>query len=149
MNTTWMVCLFGLSVTSMTYGGYLLYRVFRVKHWVRVPGRVNTIRAEPTGMQDMTVRYRLAVTYGYRVNDEPFVGDRIAVGPLLEFNSEEAALTYAKKRYPRGELIHVFVDPNDPYRAVLDARIGAVGVLAICCSLVSLGAAIALLRSTP
>jgi len=66
--------------------------------------------------------YRAAIEYEYRVDGASYRGDKITIGPLLQFNWSGPARRLVK-RYPVGSRVTVFIDPADAHRAYLQPRI--------------------------
>lgn len=66
--------------------------------------------------------YRAVIEYEYRVDGVSYRGDKIKIGPLLQFNWGGPARRLVK-RYPVGARVTVFVDPADAHCAYLQPRI--------------------------
>lgn len=62
--------------------------------------------------------YRPIIEYEYRVDGKSYRGDKIVIGPRIQFNWKGPASRLVE-RYPVGLKVTVYVDPHNPRRAVL------------------------------
>jgi hypothetical protein len=59
--------------------------------------------------------------YSFKLNDVNYTSDKIAFGYDKNFNSESAALSSIQK-YPKGGLVTVNYNPDNPNEAVLERK---------------------------
>ena len=85
--------------------------------WPTAPGMVETSKIERRLTKNGTL-YRLALTYGYRVDGNSYEGDTVEFGPP-RVRAEELIEGLAKK-YPAGAKVAVHYDPDDPATSVLE-----------------------------
>ena len=62
--------------------------------------------------------YRPIIEYEYQIDGATHRGDRIVIGPLIQFNWKGPS-TRLVERYPVGSTVIVYVDTRNPRRAAL------------------------------
>jgi len=75
--------------------------------------------------------YCLWVDYQYTYNDETYGGD------VVSFSKDNSCASWAgeaDEKYPPGEEVTVYVNPNNPYEAVLENGLSGVDIF-VCCVL--------------
>ncbi len=81
--------------------------------------RFEPVPAEVVTSERGARRYAWEFEYAYEVDGTRYLGSRLTNRPRLRSRGDTDALA---ARYPLGERITVHVDPEDPTRAVVDAR---------------------------
>jgi len=91
------------------------------RDWTPVSGTIITSRVDSYTEADGNVTHCLRIEYEYDYENETYSGDMISHS--LHSSTYDAADCGSGRRnaddYPPGEPITVYVDPNDPNRAVL------------------------------
>lgn len=95
-----------------------------VKTFHQTSGQVLLSKIEPGGIYG---GWRFDITYRYKVGELEFVSNRVHFGHQAEDNPSYAQ-SYVEK-YPVGEQVIVFYDPNEPENAVLEPEVKWNGLL--------------------
>jgi len=104
----------------------VLREALRSSRWPTVQGRVITSEFEEGPLEGRYIRTttgRAVVSYQYQFSGHELTGNRIFVGDK-EFGSAYEAQRRVRHYYP-GVTVEVFVDPNNPTRAVLERGLSA------------------------
>ncbi len=105
----------------------LVHQIDASRRFVPVIGTISRSKVETHTDSDGT-SYRARVEYAYRVGGRDYRADRIAFGPNIA-TSRQARQDVA--RFAAGTEPTVYVDPDDPSRAVLDPRVRGIHVFAL------------------
>jgi hypothetical protein len=100
-----------------------LVRAVGARGWRRAEGQIlgaGTLgyTGRAGGGHGRTRMVRGAVSYRYQYEGREYLGDRLSFGPAIGLNPALALLAGASE-YEAGQAVPVFVDPQDPSRAVL------------------------------
>lgn len=126
-----IVGLAGIVLIAGTLSSGLLSAI-RAVSWKETNGRItrSAMRAEIERFANGTelTRYRVDFRYEYHVDERRFESSRIAFseGPLADELVEHADAERVVGRYPAGQRVTVYFDPNEPASAVLDRGIGII-----------------------
>lgn len=124
-----VISVFGLAGIFVLFQLLKTYFLFKQsQHWSTTEGMVlfsgvdSQTSVEPEGSN---TTYQAKVIYQYIVSGQTYEHNRIA------FNSDLRTTNYNKQaelasRYPQGEPITVYYDPDDPEQAVLERKVSAV-----------------------
>jgi hypothetical protein len=120
-GSTYLVFALGCLVAA---GGLLLvWRHLRAKAaasatWPTAPGTVTQSRIDAVPDREGDTLYGPVVQYGYRVGGMDYTAERIGWGGR-EYNTKEKAEAVCA-RYPAGQPVAVYYDPQAPSKAVLE-----------------------------
>jgi hypothetical protein len=105
--------LVALAITVLSVASLLWSRVQRQRRWTPVVGAIN---GSSIGMSDGD--FFPNVTYEYTINGRTYQGDRI-VSLQITYNWRGPSRRSAA-RYPKGQAVTVYVDPEYPVSSVLE-----------------------------
>ena len=97
------------------YGGRILLRADQSKTWPATEGVIKDSSVVPHGKS-----YGAKVMYDYTVSEKSFSGRRIAFG---SYNTSRSDAQKIVDGYPKGKIVSVYYDPNNPQACVLEAGI--------------------------
>jgi hypothetical protein len=149
-NLIGLFFLFLLGGGTLTFQGLLdLHRALAVRSWPSVEGTVVSSVVESHHQRGKT--YFLArVTYSYTIDRNVYGGTSISSADPFRLPKDEligggrlgwkmrADAQRTADRYPVGELVPVFYDPESPRTSVLDPTVPARTVSEICCGIACL-----------
>ena len=126
--TFWMLVFFGGTFFGIVVFGFVLADAvddaradLDARDWDPVNGTIIASRVDSYTEADGNVTHCLRIEYEYEYENETYSGDMISHS--LHSSTYDAADCGSGRRnaddYPPGEPITVYVDPNDPNRAVL------------------------------
>ena len=105
-------------------GGTSAYEAYSSQFWPKTTGEIITSRVD-THMDAYGNRtYQSRIKYAYAVNQlenagEHFTSERVGIDPVP--SSDSRAIAEARLvRYPKGEIIDVYYNPNRPQRSMLE-----------------------------
>ena len=108
---SWMLVIVALSVLAFAW--LLWSRVQQQRSWIPVTGTITN-----SGVALTTGDYVPIVTYEYSVNGRTYQGERIA-SLRITYNWRGPSRRMAA-RYPKGQAVTVYVDPEYPISSVLE-----------------------------
>ena len=123
MVILYSVTIFGVIVFAFVFGDAVddARADLDARDWAPVSGTIITSRVDSYTEADGNVTHCLRIEYEYDYENETYSGDMISHS--LHSSTYDAADCGSGRRnaddYPPGEPITVYVDPNDPNRAVL------------------------------
>jgi len=103
--------------TCAWYGPSQLSEASSTDSWQAVTGQIEDARVTSQRRRNQT-DYSVVITYTYSVGERSFRGDRYSVTGNLGAERREQAEAFARG-YRKGDKVKVYVDPEDPNRAVL------------------------------
>lgn len=118
----WFILLMG--GIAMYIGIDSMLNALQSKDWLSVEGKIveSGIRTETSSSSDSSRRsnttYHANIIYEYLANGESFTGKRVSYGEYGRENETHAA--GISKRYPQGEMVVVYYDPQKPSESVLE-----------------------------
>ena len=118
------ICLVLAGCFMLLVGGASAYEAFSSQSWPTVQGEIITSNVDTYRDSYGNRTYRRKIKYGYAVNQLEkaggyFTGERVGIDPFLPSDSRaiaEASLV----RYPKGEIVDVYYNPNRPQRSLLE-----------------------------
>ena len=105
-------------------GGTSAYEAYSSQFWPTTKGEINTSRVETRSDAYGNRTYRSKIKYAYSVNHlenpgEYFAGERVGIDPFPP--SDSRAIAEARLvRYPKGEIVDVYYNPNHPQKSMLE-----------------------------
>jgi len=126
--TFWMVVFYGGTFFGIIVLAFVLADAvddaradLDARDWTPVSGTIIASSVDSYSEPDGNTTYCLRIEYEYDYENETYSGDMISHS--LHSSTYDAAYCESKRpntdEYPPGELIAVYVNPNDPNRAVL------------------------------
>ena len=103
--------------TCVWYGPSQLREAKATDSWQAVSGQIESARVTSQRRRNQT-DYSVEITYTYSVGERTFRGTRYSVTGNLGAERREQAEAIARG-YRKGDKVKVYVDPEDPNRAVL------------------------------
>lgn len=123
LTIAWLVLL-GLFLSAFAAALASMYEGWQSHSWQEVPGRITDQHSErarskrgQTNQQRRDRAVYLHLAYSYQVDGVDYEGDRIEPGTFGMISAANQR-AYAD-RFPVGSEVSVYVDPQDPQRAVL------------------------------
>jgi hypothetical protein len=97
-----------------------------MSRWTEVPATVvATYVQQGGGVSGRSSRTRQCVLYRYQFDGREYLSNRTTVLPIYDRNRRGAPRRkHVVRRHPPGTRIVVFVDPGEPWRAVMDRKLG-------------------------
>jgi hypothetical protein len=117
------LAMFAAAIFFILWGGYEIMAGYASKNWPLAEGKVTSsyVQKQVRSIKDSSKKptYYPKVRYQYLVGGNRYTSDRISFsgGEGGEKKSEAEAVV---DRYPSGQKVIVYYDPNDPQRAVLE-----------------------------
>ncbi|MEP4077864.1 DUF3592 domain-containing protein [Haloferula sp.] len=104
------------------------FTYFKMKSWEEAPAEVIWSRVKSHSSDDGTT-YSVDVFYKYQVGDRVFRSNRwnLVGGSSSGRSGKQAAV----KAHPRGKKFVCYVDPDEPWRAVVDRKLGWAALFAL------------------
>ena len=103
------------------YGTGTVIEAYESTDWPQTDGSVAAsgvdMKSDATDGRTRALRYSPAVSYGYDVDGRTYFSDRL--GFTRVWTGEESDAQAIVRRYPVGQAVTVYYDPDDPLRAVL------------------------------
>lgn len=134
-NASWLgfLCVGGLALIfgAVGMGVLILYRrgkrkVQESSTWPSVTGKVLeayvTRHTETDSEGESVEAYAPRVVYEYLVNGVAYRSDRLAIGPVATSRNDRK-VEQEVARYPVGEAVRVFYNPQNPAEAVLQTHL--------------------------
>jgi hypothetical protein len=118
------VCLAMAGFFMVLTGGSSAYEAYASQFWPATTGEIITSRVDTHLDASGNRTYRSKIKYAYAVNQlenagEYFTSERVGMDPFPRSDSRamaEASLV----RYPQGEIVDVYYNPNRPQRSLLE-----------------------------
>ena len=104
----------GLGILACLAGIWMAQREDRSLRWTQVEGKIISSEAY---LEDDGELYTPEIVYEYTAGGATHVGSKVQAF-LIQYNWSGPARRLCEK-YPTGETVKIYVDPNDPTRAVL------------------------------
>ncbi|MEM8740256.1 MAG: DUF3592 domain-containing protein [Pseudomonadota bacterium] len=144
---------FGLGITWI--GLSIAQTAWAARDWVQVEGTIlapEVVERFASADAGGTMWY-VAIQYGYRFEGREWEGRLVRYGggdqASKMFSSPDAAAQAAAREFAPGMAVTVYVDPDDPSRAVLDRSFGFVSLAALALGLTLIALAIGIGFSRP
>jgi len=118
------VCLVMAGCFMVLVGGASAYEAYSSQFWPTTAGEIITSRVDTHRDVDDNRTYHSKVKYGYALNQleiagEYFTSERVGIDPFPP--SDSRAIAEARLvRYPKGEIVDVYYNPNRPQRSMLE-----------------------------
>ena len=105
-------------------GGTTAYEAYSSQFWPATAGEIVTSRVDTRSDAYGNRTYRSNIKYEYAVNqlenaEESFTGERVGIDPFPPSDNREI-IEVRLLRYPKGELVDVYYNPNSPQRSLLE-----------------------------
>jgi hypothetical protein len=110
-------------LACIVWGGVEVFSAWQTRNWPVVPGRV-TRSSVRTDRSSKDASY--LIEYRYEVDGKEYTGSRVAYGAGNSGTSEK--IREFHRRFPIRTKVTVFHDPSNPASAVLEPRVGMLGV---------------------
>ncbi|MEL6233246.1 MAG: DUF3592 domain-containing protein [Pseudomonadota bacterium] len=137
---------FGIGITGI--GVSIAQTAWAARGWVQVEGAIlapEVVERFASADAGGTMWY-VAITYGYRFEGRDWEGRLVQYGAGDQasrmFASPDAAAQAAAREFAPGTAVTVYVDPDDPSRAVLDRSFGFPSLAALALGLTLIALAI-------
>ena len=118
------VCLAIAGFFMVLVGGTSAYEAYSSQFWPTTTGEIITSRVDIHANAYGNRTYRSKIKYAYVVNQlenagEHFTSERVGIDPFP--SSDNRAIAEAGlERYPKGERVDVYYNPNRPQRSMLE-----------------------------
>ena len=118
------VCLVLAGCFMVLVGGASAYEAYSSQFWPTTTGEIIRSSVDTYGDVDGNRTYRSKIKYGYAVNQlenagEYFTSERVGIDPFPP--SDSRAIAEARLvRYPKGEIVDVYYNPNHPQKSMLE-----------------------------
>ncbi len=97
----------------------------RALSWPRAEGEITkskiTMKESNSGMDQANKTYKAEITYKYTAGKKSYRNNRICVGGQLQLSLRGKAEDYCE-RYPVGQTVTVYYDPDNPSDSCLERR---------------------------
>ena len=118
------ICLLMAGCFMLLVGGSSAYEAYSSQFWPTTTGEIiiSSVYTYTDGYDNRT--YRSKIEYSYVVNqsenaEEYFISERVGVDPFPP--TDNRAIAEARlDRYPKGEIVDVFYNPNRPQKSMLE-----------------------------
>ncbi|MGH8533949.1 MAG: DUF3592 domain-containing protein [Gammaproteobacteria bacterium] len=125
-----LLLLIGFGVFINAVG--VLWQAFRTTHWPQTEGTIISSEMDskdiPRGvgaLEEKSRQYRADIAFRYQVDDETHMGDKVSVEFAPWWTKDYYKAKRILMRYPVGEDVIVYYDPNDPSNGVLDPGVSS------------------------
>jgi hypothetical protein len=115
------IILGAFAVPFLLLPGYWFYRPLWYEHrvqWVEAQGNVEEARIVESKMRAMSYGYELHADYRYSVGETEYYSDRVGFAPVYKVATTKQGEELIEA-WEHGHSVTVYVDANDPNRAVL------------------------------
>jgi hypothetical protein len=118
------VCLVMAGCFMVLAGGTSAYEAYSSQFWPATTGEIITSRVDTHMNTSGNRTYRSKIEYAYAVNQlenagEYFTSERVGIEPFPR--SDSRAIAEARLvRYPKGEIVDVYYNPNRPQKSMLE-----------------------------
>lgn len=102
----------------LIFGAVAAREAFAARDWPTATGTVTAAGLVERISGDGEPAYAADVRYTYQVNQQEYSASRISLGDFS--GADSAAAETVLRRYPRGEPVTVYYDPDHPERALLE-----------------------------
>lgn len=114
---------FAVGIGTFTFGVWGAYQGLASKSWTKVPGIITQSEVEAHSGSKGGTTYGAKIHYTYAWDGQTLEGDRVQTSvPVSTSGGGNARETVA--RYAVGKKVDVFVNPENPKKAVLEAGLG-------------------------
>jgi hypothetical protein len=116
-----MLAMFAAGIFMLALGGYEIKGSRETSNWPSITGTItsSSVRTETRRESNKTSTvYFPNVQYRYKIDGQPYTSSRIAFG-----NASGGRKSFAQdvvEKYPSGQKITVYYDPDDPQYAILE-----------------------------
>lgn len=116
-----MLAMFAAGIFMLALGGYEIKGSQETSNWPSTTGTItsSSVRKETRRESNKTSTvYYPSVQYRYQIDSRPYTSSRIAFG-----NASGGRKSFAQdvaEKYPSGQKITVYYDPDDPQYAILE-----------------------------
>lgn len=107
-----------VGVGVVGYACFLAFQSLAASNWVEVPATINTAILNVNRGDDSTT-YSVSATYTYSYEGQSYSGDRVSFDDSGDNLGSYHEDIYAILKDKRGQVYRCYVDPDDPWEAVL------------------------------
>jgi hypothetical protein len=136
-----MFFIIGLGISIL--GVKLIWEAYESQNWPSVQGKIISPPVERESTR-LKIGFRTRIQYAYEAGGKRFLGDRIALGPLVGLYGPSDK--HLARKYPKETIVTVYYNPIRPEQSVLEPGfnrniilIVIFGPLVILCSVILFG----------